>query len=131
MARKIYTAPCYEASLGSAIAWAIANNGDTHEIEVDGVFFDFDVTTQPEETETVYTGVTFMGDRESYLKTTYRATVKYNGAYTIHIGNRHYNPWEDEYDMRDADIELDMSLLAKSIEEENDDYSEFVITFEI
>lgn len=124
MARPFYRPPRYEVSLGSAIAYAIVNHGCNNEYEANGVFFDIDVDLQPEETETVYTGVTFLGDRESYLKTTYKATIKYNGAYTLREA-----PWWDPYgDTRDVEIDLDMNLLARCIEEQNDDCNVFCIT---
>lgn len=126
MRAKRHIAPSYEASLGPAIAWAIAQGGHTDEFEVDGVFFTFDIDSQPDETETVYTGVTFLGDRESYLKTTHKARIKYNGAYTLREA-----PWWDPYgDTRDVEIDLDMNLLARCIEEQSDDCSEFVISLQ-
>lgn len=117
MRAKRHIAPSYEASLGEAIAYALANNGHTDEFEVDGIYFTFDIDSRVEDTETVYTGVSFMGDCESYVKTTYKVRVRYNGAYKLH-----------DADTEDVDVALDMDLLAKCIEDEKYDCSEFVVS---
>lgn len=116
--------PKYEASIGAEIAYALRNGKSIDEIEVDGIFFTFDVKTQPDETETAYTGVTFMGDCESYTCTTHRARIKYTGAYKL----CHAPSWDPYGDTRDVEIDLDMGLLAKCIEEQDDDCDKYIIS---
>jgi len=122
------TKPDYEAQLGPIIAHSIARNTREDEFEIDGVFFVIEVEkTWPDETETHSTGVSFMGDCETYCKTIHHARIKYLGAYEL------CRPpyWVKEPcadDTRDLDIPLDMCRLSICIEEQNDDYDEYRIS---
>ena len=119
--------PCYEAGIAPAIARALADGKSVGEIEVDGIFFEFEVKQQPDEEETAYTGVTFMGSRESYIRTTHRACIKYIGAYELCRPPYWVkDPCAD--DARELDIALDMNLLAKCIEEQDNDSDRYIIS---
>lgn len=115
----------YEAALGPQIAWALAHCETVDDIEVDGIFFEFEVDKQRDETESHRTGVSFMGDCESYTCTTHRARIKYVGAYEIGKATA-WDPCGD--DPRDVEIDLDMDLLARCIEEQDDDCDKFIIS---
>ena len=114
MARKIESSSfngAVEALLGSELYIAIVSDRTGEEVCSFEVFdFTFRLNVTKKE-ELVYTGVEYMGDRESYIRKTYKADIEYAGAVDA-VTDGEAEP---------VDFVLDFDAIKPSIEEDNND----------
>lgn len=93
------------SKIAKTLAEAIKNHRSIDLVEVDGVCYEFDATVE-ETAETAYTGVEYMGARETYLQFSYDVALSFVGAYDN----------EDE----DVAVELNAAELAAAVESFSD-----------
>ena len=104
---RYYTAPV-DMLAGILAENITGDRNDFDEIEIDGIYYSFDLRDE-EEHETRYTGVEFMGARETYVHTTHSVGIQYIGAY--------------DQEGEDVTPEINMTALLKEIEAYSDDYN--------